>query len=800
MKVSLNWLQEYVDINIPPHELARRLTMAGTEVEGIQFIGKNWGDAVIGEITAINPHPNADRLRLVTIDTGDNQTTVVCGAHNIRTGIKIAFAPVGTQLIDSESGKSFCLKSARIRGVSSSGMVCSERELGISENHEGIMILPDEAPKGKPLAEYLGDAVFDLAVTPNRPDCLSVIGIAREAAALTGKKIHQPDNSYDETESHIEEKVSVVIDAPDLCPRYCASLITGVKVGKSPWWLQQRLIKCGMRPINNIVDITNYVMLEHGQPLHAFDYAQIRDGGIIVRRARNGENITTLDGIERTLPDETLVIADRERAVAIAGIMGGIDSEVTGDTTSILLEAANFNPASIHHTGIKLNLPSEACMRFERGIRPELVTGAIEKATRMIVELGGGNALRGVVDVYPGRDERKTLLLTSEKMSRLLGVDFTTEQMISALSLLGFECRTESNAPGVRAWVPYWRSDIKLPVDLIEEIIRITGYEEIPSTLLSTRLPSHTPEPMADLKKDIRRQLTGHGFQEIVTYSLTSLDRIKRLVPGNNPEPSPIRMANPMTAEQEYLRPTLRSNLLATLCSNRRHEDSGIKMFELGKVYQSGRGKLPDEPAQLCGLMSGLRQEKSWHGHNGTVDFYNAKGIVESLLQRRVKELYFERGGDASLHPARQSNIAVDGHKIGVVGEIHPVVQEAFGISERTVLFEINLSALLPSITGQITFQPIPRFPAVVRDIALIVDNGTTHQSIYSVIKEFKYVTEVTLFDRYAGNQVPEGKISLAYRITFQSTEHTLTDGEVDKILQKILQRLSGELGATLRS
>ena len=799
MKVSLKWLQEYVDIDIPPQELARKLTMAGTEVEGIQIIGENWGDAVVGEITAINPHPNADRLKLVTVDTDDHQTTVVCGAPNISTGIKIAFAPVGTQLIDSESGKSFCLKSARIRGVSSSGMICSERELGISDNHEGIMILPDEAPKGRALAEYLGDAVFDLAVTPNRPDCLSVIGIAREAAALTGKQIHHPDNRYEETESPIEGQLSVNIEDHKLCPRYCASLITGVRVGKSPWWLQQRLVKCGMRPINNIVDITNYVMLEHGQPLHAFDYAQIRGGKIIVRRARKGEKIITLDGIERNLSDETLVIADRERAVAIAGIMGGLDSEVTDNTTSILLEAANFNPASIHHTGSKLNLPSEACMRFERGIRPELISGAIEKATKMIAELGGGRALRGLVDNYPGAEEKKPILLTTERTEKLLGTGFSTEQMISALSSLGFECRTESNPPGVRATAPYWRSDIKLPVDIIEEVIRITGYEEIPSTLLSTRLPAHTPEPLADLKRNVRSQLIGYGFQEILTYSLTGMERLNKLVPGEKLEP-PIRMANPMTAEQEYLRPTLRSNLLNALRSNRRHEEGGIRIFEVGKVYQQGQSKLPDEPVYLCALMSGLRQKRSWHGDNGTVDFYDAKGVVEGLLDKRVGELHFEKGGDATLHPARQATVIIDGHRIGVVGELHPAVQEAFGISECTVLFEINLTALLPSIAGETAFRPIPRFPAVVRDIALILDRSVTHQSIYDVIRGFRFVTEVTVFDLYAGNQIPQGKKSLAYRITFQSTEHTLTDSEVDKILQKILERLSQELGATLRS
>ncbi|UCC90808.1 MAG: phenylalanine--tRNA ligase subunit beta, partial [Dehalococcoidia bacterium] len=382
MKVPLNWLREYVDITLLPNDLASRLTMAGTEVKGIQVIGDSWENIVIGQIVAVNPHPNADRLRLATIDLGTERQTVVCGAPNLRLGDKVAFARVGAQLIDGHSGQVFRLKSAKIRGVVSNGMACSEKELGISDSHEGIIVLPAEAPIGTPLANYLGDTILDIDVTPNRPDCLSIVGIAREVTALTGQGLHPPEVEYEETASPIAQQISVDIAGPDLCPRYCASLITGIKLAESPRWMQQRLLKCGMRPINNIVDITNYVMLEYGQPLHAFDYHQIKGGKIIVRRATEGEAIVTLDGIERLLSRDMLVIADEEQAVAIAGVMGGADTEVTQETTSVLLESANFSPPSIHYTGRVLCLPSEACMRFERGISPELTIPALKRATQ----------------------------------------------------------------------------------------------------------------------------------------------------------------------------------------------------------------------------------------------------------------------------------------------------------------------------------------------------------------------------------------------------------------------------------
>jgi len=798
MKVPLKWLKEYVDTTLPVADLASRLTMAGIEAKSIQVTGGKWENIFVGQIVAINPHPNADRLTLPTLDLGTEQATVVCGANNLRIGDKIAFAHVGAELIDGHTGQPAIMKAAKIRGVVSSGMVCSEKELGISDSHEGIMVLPPDAPIGTPLTDYLGDTIFDLEVTPNRPDCLSVIGIARELAALTGQSLHLPEVSYKEAEPSIDQQISVEIADPDLCPRYCASLITGIKIAESPQWMQQHLLACGMRPINNVVDITNYVMLEYGQPLHAFDYKKIKDKKIIVRRARAGEKIVSLDGVERALTKNMLVIADSERAVAIAGVMGGANSEVTEGTTSILLESANFKPTSIHYTGRQLVLPSEACMRFERGIRPELTVPALKRATQLIIQLAGGTATRGIADAYPGKQEHKPISLSTAKVKRLVGVEFSLDQIVSALTSVGFDCKPAGSE--VWATTPYWRSDIKQAVDLVEEVARIIGYDKIPLTMLSQPIPRQNPEPALNLKRKIRDSLTGYGFQEVITYSLTGSEMLNKLKPESHAtEPVPLRLANPMTADQEYLRPNLRANLLAALSSNRRHEDGGIRLFELGKVYLPRQKDLPDEPDVLCGLLSGARLEKSWQNDNGLLDFFDAKGVVESLLNRLGVEASLEQSDDKSLHPARQAAIVANGGKVGVVGEIHPKVLDAFDISETACLFEISVADLLPFTTSHKMFQPIPRFPAIVRDIALIVDAEVSHKQITDIIRKVSLVKQVAIFDVYSGEQVPAGKKSLAYRLSYQSPTHTLTDKEVDKVQQQILNSLSRELGATLR-
>jgi phenylalanyl-tRNA synthetase beta chain len=800
MKISLKWLKDYVDINVPISEVADRLTLAGNEVGRKQEIGGGWDNVLVGLVMDIKPHPNADRLNLATVDLGGEQQTVVCGAHNFKVGDKVAFARVGAHLIDGHTGEAVTLKPAKIRGVVSSGMICSEKELGISENHTGILVLPGDAPIGTPLKDYIGDTILDIEVTPNRPDCLSVTGIAREVAALTGEKVHLPELAYREEHEPITDLISVKIADPDLCPRYTASLINGVRIGESPEWLKQRLQSCGVRPINNVVDITNYVMLEYGQPLHSFDHDKIRGRQIIVRRARDGETIVTLDGIERKPSRETLVIADKEGAVAIAGVMGGVSSEVTPETTCILLESANFNPASIHRTAGNLKLASEASMRFERGIRAKLTVPALRRATQLMLELTSGKAAQGIIDVYPGKKDIETIPLTAEKVNHLLGTQFSLEQIITTLNSLGCECNKKSDSE-LRVTPPYWRSDIRIPVDLVEEVARITGYDKIPTTLLGTPLPHQSPEPVLELKKQVRSNLVGSGFQEIISYSLTGLDSLQKLSPQKNPlDPMPLRVMNPMTAEQEYLRPTLRAHLLAALAANRRFDEGSIRLFELGKVYLPRPKDLPREPEILCGIIAGAKVKETWTASNPQSDFYDAKGIVEKLLNQLGISAEFSGGRDATLLSGRQTSINVDGRKLGVAGEVHPRVLAAFDIVEPVYLYEIDVTALLPHTLQHKHYQPIPRFPTVVRDIALVLDDAITHQQVMDILQGFALVTQVALFDVYMGDQLPAGKKSLAYRIIFQSPAHTLTDEEVNRVLEQIVAKLSSQLGSTLRA
>ena len=799
MKVPLSWLKEYVDITLSPSDLAERLTMAGLEVKGVEVTGSGWDRVFVGRITAVSPHPSADRLRLATVDFGFGEETVVCGAPNLVVGDKIAFAQVGARLVDGDSGKLATLKTAKIRGVASSGMICSEKELGLSDRHEGILVLPSAAPVGTPLAEYMGDVILNVDVTPNRPDCLSVIGVAREVAALTGQKLRVLEAAYEEVSPAISKQVAVEIADTDLCLRYCASLIRGVKIGESPPWMQQRLLSCGMRPINSIVDITNYVMMEYGQPLHAFDYEKIAGKKIIVRRAADGEGLVSLDGVARVLDGNMLVIADEARAVAIAGVMGGANCEVTGETTSILLESASFNPASVHHTSRTLRLPSEASMRFERGISAELTLPALRRATQLMAKLAGGKVAQGVVDVYPGKVTPPPIPLSSDEVNKLLGVDYSLEQMGKALVSLGFECKSAVSRKKLLVTAPYWRSDISLSVDLIEEVARIIGYDTIPATMLSQPIPRHNPDPIIGLKERVRRVLVGYGFQELISYSLVGKEILDRLSPEPGAgEVATLRVANPITADQEHLRPNLRVNLLTALASNRRYESGGICLFEVGKVYLPRPDDLPEEPEVLCGLMSGLRVERSWHGGEGMFDFFAAKGVVEGLLGHLGVAVSFEESSDRSL--AKQIAIVADGAQVGIVGELHPKVRAGFGIAEDACLFEINLAALLPFALDHRLFQPVPRFPSIVRDVALLVDAGVRHQRIVDIVRGFPLVEQVAIFDVYSGEQVPPGKKSLAYRITFRSAGHTLTDKEVDKVTGQILDKLSHELGATLRS
>lgn len=819
MKVSLSWLRDYVDVAIGARELGEKLTAAGLELNGIQSIGDGWDNVAIGQVIALNPHPDADRLTLATVDLGGEQLTVVCGAPNIGVGQRVPFARIGAKLIDGRSGETVSLKRARIRGVVSEGMVCSEKELGLSDDHDSILVLSPDAPVGVPLCDYLGDTVLDLDITPNRPDCLSVIGIAREVAALTGAPLKLRSVEYAEAHESIESLVSVGVAAPEMCPRYCASLIMGIRVGDSPGWLQRRLAASGMRPINNVVDVTNYVMLEYGQPLHAFDYDNLKGRQIVVRGAVGGEAITTIDGVERRLDQGTLVIADRENAIAVAGIMGGVASEVTGRTQAVLLESANFDRISIRRGCNRLQLRSEASLRFDKGLNSGLPPPPLRRATQLLLEVAGGRAARGVIDVYPGKLQPEPVVLSAREVERLSGLKVGIGRMRKVLTSLGFECREGNSGSQVSVAVPYWRSDIRCPADLVEEILRIIGYDKIPVTRLSAELPrqqvrTSSSSVRGDLRGELRDVLTGLGFQEIITYPLVSLEKLQKVSPRLELKTRPLKVANPMSKEQEYLRTDLLGGLLATLARNQKFEIAGIRLFEIGKVFlprhpvgdvgdekQAQKDtELPREEEMLCAVLSGLRTESSWHGGREMIDFFDAKGAVEGSLARCGIEASFGVSEDETVFPGRGADVLVGNDRIGVVGELHPRVARAFDLSDTVYLIELDLEKLLILSPGTRRYLPVPRFPGVTRDVALVVDEQVSYHAMESMIRGFPMVTEVTLFDLYRGEQLAEGKKSFAIRIMYRSPGRTLTDEEVDRTEEQMLGRLQREFGAALRS
>ena len=800
MKIPLSWLKEYVDINVPVEELAHRLTMAGVEVSDITTTG-GWDNCYVGHVLKVERHPNADRLTVCTVDIGSERLEAVCGAPNVAPGQKVAFARPGARLFSPRTGEMETLKRARIRGVNSNGMICSEIELVLGQDQTGIIVLPEDAPVGTPLSDYLGDHILELEVTPNRPDCLSLLGVAHEVAALTGATLREPPISYQEQGNPINELASVEIADPKLCYRYTASLVTGVKVGPSPQWLQDRLTRAGMRPINNVVDITNYVMLELGQPLHGFDFHTLKQGQIIVRQARKGETLLTLDGEERQLSQPMLVIADAQDAVAVAGVIGGAHTEITEDTTEVLLESANFDPANTRRTAAALKIRSEASIRFEKGLRPELAEIGLRRATRLIQEIAGGTVAQGIADVYPSKEKgTPTLALTTKRLRQVLGVGFPLERVQQVLTSLGFSSQRQDRA-ALQVTAPYWRSDISIEDDLIEEVARIVGYDEIPTTPLSTPIPHHQPQPLRELRERVRDTLVACGMQEVITYPLVSIEDLNR--PGALQDVSqPLRVANPMSREQEYLRLALLPSLLGTLAANRRHYDGPVRIFEVGRVYLPRDGDLPQERETAAGLVAGPRSPLSWLGESSHLDLYDAKGIVDATFSVLGVTPAFQQTEDAFLHPSRAVRILVNNVPVGLSGEVNTSILDALDVKDRPVsVFSLDIEKLLEMLPQEgRRFQPIIRFPSAIRDVSLLLDWTIPSVLVQDIILRHKMVTRVVLLDVYTGEKIPQGKRSLAYRIYFQSPERTLAAEEVNKALQQVVDSLEQELGATLRS
>ena len=803
MKLSLNWLREFVDVDLPVAELSRRLLDATAEVEGWEVVGAQWDPERIrvAEVVGVEPHPNADRLRLVTVEAGHGRQQVVCGAPNVAVGQKIAFATEGAELVDGHTGEKAKLKLRPIRGVDSAGMVLSEKELGLSDDHDGILVLPDDAVIGRPLAEQLGDVVFDISTWANRADLLGVMGFGRETAAITGKELRQPDVSHEESATKVADRISVTIEDPDLCRRFTASLIEGVTIGPSPKWMQERLHKAGMRPINNVVDITNYVMLETGQPIHAFDYDLVRGKRIVARRAKQGEKLVTLDGVEREFDGEMLLICDGEGPVGIAGVMGGGNSEVSERTKNVLLEIANFKPGSIRRTSTYLKLRTEASLRFEKGLGMEMPEYAQHRALHLFEQITGGKAAAGLVDQYPGRQPRRAIVVESVRIEQVLGISVPSEDVTRILGALGFEC--ESSPVGYIVWPPDWRPDVEIADDVIEDIGRIYGYDKLPTTMLRGMLPAPEVDPLRDLRERLRDLAVAVGFQETISYTLTGLSQLKRMVPEDDAlRSAPLGVVNPVAAQHTYLRTSIRPSVLETYASNRHHVDGALRIFEVGFEYLPVEADLPHERTVLAAALGGTRETRWEHAGTERLDFFDAKGAVEAMLAGVGINANFAPRAEFGMLDGHTAEIRVGKDSVGLLGQVHPDNAALFDISDPVFLVELSVEDLVRHLPERPEYEAPSKFPEVRQDISLMVDGSVAAGRVLEIARSHRsggIRISADLFDEYRGKGVPEGKKSLALRLRFQASDRTLTDADVARVQLGLVTRLARELGAELR-
>lgn len=815
MKVPMKWLAEYVTTSLTPKELAYRMTMAGLEAEKIEQIGELWDNVFVGDVKNVEHHPNADRLVLADIEAGEHRLTVVTGAPNIAQGQKVALALAGARLYDGHSDvkEMKTLKPGMIRGVKSEGMACSEKELGLSEEHEGILVLPPDAPVGTPLREYLGDTVIEFEITPNLAHAFSILGIAREAGALTRSAWRTPE-IIDLAHVPAAPPSLITIEAPDLSPRYVGLLIEGLAVEPSPDWLVRRLEAAGMRPINNIVDITNYVMHEVGQPLHAFDRDTLDGGRIVVRRAAEGEQFETLDHVQRKLTSDMLVIADAVKPVGLAGVIGGLTSEVSESTTAIVLESAHFDMLSIRQTARALRVRTDASARFERGLDPNLQGFAAARAAKLILDLCPGARVTGVIDFNPSPAKPIEIAFTIRRVARLLGIEYGDDQILDALNRLEFQPVITGQGPDreLRVKVPTYRRDVSIPVDMIEEIARVIGYEDLPSTLPIGRAIPVKRDSLYELRKSVRAVLNANGVSEAVTYVTVSADD---LIPfsanGSNmagfvheaPIASLLRVVNPLQSGRNLLRPTLVPSLIGAISANLKHADT-VKLFESANVYlPTTPNELPNEAAMVAIVTAGRREPLGLNRTQEQLEFFDLKGIVESLTDSLGLVVSYAAAEIPGLHPGRAATLHVGEHLLGKLGEVHPDVAKAFGIEDvRLSVAELDLSLALEQRSARRREIKVQRFLPVSQDFAVVVDEAVAAGDVQAALAESAgpLATSVTLFDIYRGSQLGAGKKSMAYRITFTAPDRTLTDGELVKVRGKIEKVLKQRVGGVLRA
>ncbi len=801
MLVSYRWLNELVPCeDRSPEELGELITMAGVEVEGIEDLSEGLREVVAGIITKAEPHPKNRHWSVCRVSVGKEELSIVSGAPYLEVGKRVVVALPGAELPNGSK-----VETVELKGIESQGNLVSEIELGLAEEGEveTVLFLDEDVPPGSEVTSllHMDDKILEVSPTPNRPDCLGVLGIAREVSTILKRPLTLPDTSCQEMDREASEFVTVKITEPHLCPRYAARYVEGVSVAPSPLWMKVRVKSAGMRPINNLVDVTNYVLMELGHPLHAFDYDDLDEHTIVVRRARKGEIIVTLDGVDRELDRDTLLIADASRGVAIAGIMGGANSEVRRRSERILIESAFFNPISIRRTSKRLGLQTEASYRFERGMDIEGLILALDRTTHLIQKVAGGVAAKGRVDEYPLPYQPKRLTLREETVRKVMGISLSSKEMEETLKRLGFS--TEVEGDSVVAEVPPFRAhDVTREIDLVEEVARIHGFHKIPSETLRGALPEKVVPSSKDLQEGLKNLLVGCGLREVITYSFISPKWLKHLkLPEDDPRLDPVELLNPLSEDLSVMRTTILPGLLQAAAKNQRSKHTDGAIFEVGRVFRKRGSVTLEEPLALACLMMGSLP-RHWSSRGEQYDLYHMKGVAE-LVWRWLfgSEPAVSEADEPFLHPGRSLVMEAENTKLfATVGELHPKVADSFGLKGRVYVMEMLLPERRETGKG-FSFTPPPRFPATTRDLSIVVDKETSHGELLSVLKKAasQLVEEIELIDRYEGAPLEEGEVSLTYSFRYRAPDRTLTDEEVESLHNSLAEKIVSEIGARIR-
>lgn len=810
MQVSIKWLKDYIDFTETPEQLADKLTMAGIPVENVVDPGEGLEKVVTGRIEKLEPHQNSDHLQICTMNVGlAENIIIVTGAQNVAEGQVVPVAMVGAHLPNGMK-----ISKGKLRGVASNGMLCSAQELKLDleklpeEQKTGIFILPSDTPVGIPAKDVLGlnDVVLEFELTANRADCFSVFGLVREIAAITGNKPHFPEIKVNEDDNtKLNDIFSVEIADPDLCSRFSTRMLKNVKIGPSPEWMQQRLEGAGIRSINNVVDVTNFVMIELGHPMHAYDYDKITGKKLIARRAIEGEELHTLDDTSRKAKGEMLVIADSEKAAGLAGIMGGFETEITDTTTTVVLESADFYGPCIRRTARACGLSSEASGRFERGVDSETTIKALDRAAQLLQEMGACTVCEGIVDVYPNPKQANYVTFTPEQINNHLGTNIAKDVMLNIITSVGFDVTKDENDE-ITVKVPSWRNDVTCMADISEEIARLHGFDKIKSTLPNGVSMQGTQSAKQTFIDKVKASLSSQGLYETISFALTNEETFNKL---NIPQDSPLRKAvpimNPLSDEYPLVRTTLLSSIFDNLARNLARKNDDIALFEVGSVFFPKAlpvTELPDEVVKIAGAITGRRNAQGWNQTNDMVDFYDAKGIIEELLANlRVTRYTVEAGTHYAMHPGKTALFKKGRDVIATVGEVHPAVLSAYGITKPVYIFELDATTVMKYMAKDLKYKALPKYPATSRDLAMLVDVDVNAADIEKAMTKAagQNLTQITLFDVYTGKQVEEGKKSLAFSLTFQSNDKTLTDAEIDPAIEKIVAKLQKDFNANLR-